>query len=60
MGDKLKKVQIDNNLWCWSIIPYKYVQEAVRNCKKYLKENLSDEYELIANVPNPFLLGYEP
>ena len=32
----------------------------MRNCQKYLKENFSDEYELIANAPNPFPLGYEP
>ena len=25
-----------------------------------LQQNLSDEYELIANAPNPFPLGYEP
>ena len=60
LGAKLKKVQMDNDVWCWSISPSKYVQEAVRNCKKYLKENLSDEYEFIANAPNSFLLGYEP
>ena len=29
------------------------------NCKNYSKENLYDEYELIANAPNPFPLGYE-
>ena len=51
---------MDNNVWCWSISPSKYVQEAVRNFQNYLKENLSDDYELIDNVPNPFLLGYEP
>ena len=60
LGAKMKKVQMDNDVWCWSIIPSKYVQEAVRNCQKYLKENLSDEYELIANAPNPFPLGNEP
>ena len=32
----------------------------MRNCQKYLKENFSDDYELIVNAPNPFLLGYEP
>ena len=36
-GDKLKKVHMDNNVWCWSISPSKYVQEAVCNCQKYLK-----------------------
>ena len=60
LGAKLKKVQKDNDVWCWSIIPYKYFQEAVRNCQKYLKDNLSNDYELIANAPNPFPLGYEP
>ena len=60
LGAKLKKVQMYNDVWCWYISPSKYVQEAVRNCQNYLKENLSDDYELIANAPNPFLLGYEP
>ena len=32
----------------------------VRNCQNNLKKYLSDEYELIANAPNPFTLGYEP
>ena len=32
----------------------------MRNWQKYLKENLSDEYELISDAPNPFPLGYEP
>ena len=26
LGAKLKKVQMDNYVWCWSIIPSKYVQ----------------------------------
>ena len=60
LGANLKKVQMDNDVWCWSISPSKYVQEAVRNCKKYFKDNLSEECELISNAPNPFPLGYEP
>ena len=60
LGAKLKKIQMDNDVWCWSISPSKYVHEAVRNCQKYLKDKLSDDYELIDNAPNPFLLGYVP
>ena len=60
LGAKLNKVHMDNDVWCWSISPSKYAQEAVRNCQKYLKDNLSDGYELIANAPNPFPLVYEP
>ena len=50
---------MDNDVWCWYISPSKYVQEAVCNSQKYLKENLSDEYELISNAPNPVPLVYE-
>ena len=57
---KLNKVQMNNHVWCWYISPFSYVQEAVRNCQNYLKENLYDDYELITNAPNPFPLGYEP
>ena len=32
----------------------------MRNCQNYLKDNLYDDYELIANAPNLFPLGYEP
>ena len=60
LGSKMKKVQMDNDVWCWSISPFKYVQEAVHNFQKYLKKNLSDDYGFIANTRNPFLLGYEP
>ena len=60
LGAKLKKVRMDNDVWCWSISPSKYVQDSVRNCQKYLKGNLYNEYEFIANAPNPFPLGYEP
>ena len=60
LGTKFKKVQMSNSVWCWSLSPSKYVQEAVRNCQKHLKENYPADYELTTNAPNPFPLGYEP
>ena len=60
LGKKLKFFQISNYVWCWSLSPSKYVQEAVQNCQNHLKENYSGEYELIANAHNPFPLGYKP
>ena len=41
---KLKKVQISNDVWFWSLSPYKNVQEAVKNCQNILEENYSVEY----------------
>ena len=59
LGAKLKKIQMPKGVWCWSLSPSRYIQEAVRNCKKHLKENFADEYDLTKNAPNPFPLGYE-
>ena len=36
LGAKLRKIQMDTDVWCWWIIPSKYVQEAIRNCENYL------------------------
>ena len=60
LGAKLRKEVMPNGVWCYGISPSKCVQEAVRNCKIYLKEKFPDEYELTSNAPNPFPMGYEP
>ena len=60
LGAKFKKVQISNDVWCWSLSQSKYVQEAVQNRQNHLKENYSGKYELFVNAPNPFPLGYKP
>ena len=39
-GAKLRKVQLDNGVFAWGMIPEKYVQEAVRN----VEEHLTKEY----------------
>ena len=33
LGANLKKVQMSNDVWCWSLSPSKYVQEAVKNVR---------------------------
>ena len=50
LGAKLKKTQMPNGVWCWSLSPSKYIQEAVRNCEKHLKENFDNEYDLTKNA----------
>ena len=60
LGEIFKKVQISNDVLCWSLSQSKYVQKAVQNCQNNLKENYSGEYELTANSSNPFTLGYKP
>ena len=54
LGAKLRKVQLDNGVFAWGMIPAKYVQEVVRNAE----ENLTKEYgrrKLLkrATVPRP-------
>ena len=40
LGAKMRKVQMDNGVFAWGMIPAKYVQEAVRN----VEEHLTKEY----------------
>ena len=49
-----------NGIEAWSLNPAKYVQEAVRNCQAYVKENLPDQCSLPKKAKNPFPTGYEP
>ena len=62
LGAKLRTVCLENDVLAWSVSPSKYVQEAVRNCQSYCKENFPKDsnFHLIKHAPNPFPLGYEP
>ncbi len=60
LGAKLKLMQLENGVWVWGLSPSKYVQEAVHNCKKNMKENLPKFYKLKCLAPNPFPTDYRP
>ena len=60
LGAKLRKMTITNSVWCWSIIPYKYFQEAVRNCETNMKDKCGGRYFLVKDAANPFSYYYEP
>ncbi len=53
-------MQVENGVWAWGLSPSKYVQEAVRNCKKYIGENLPKFYKLMRLAPNLFPTDYWP
>ena len=40
LGAKLKYNRAPNGVWCWTLSPSKYVQEACKNCETFLKNNL--------------------
>jgi len=42
LGAKLRKVQLNNGVFCWALSPSKYVQEAVDTTLKYIKK----EYDM--------------
>ena len=48
-----------NGAEAWSLSPAKYVQEAIRNCQVYVKENLPAQYILPKRAENPFPSNYE-
>ena len=40
LGVKLRKIKMSNGVEAWTLSPSKYVQETVRNCKKYVNANV--------------------
>ena len=38
LGAKLNYTRAPNGVWCWTLSPSKYVQEACKNCKTFLKD----------------------
>ena len=59
LGAKLKRVQLDNDVWCWTLSPSKYVHEAVNNCENYGTERFDGKFSLRKNAPSPFPCNYE-
>ncbi len=60
LGARLKLMQLENGVWAWGLRPSKYLQEAIRNFKKYVEENLPKFYKLMQLAPNPFPTDYRP
>jgi hypothetical protein len=59
LGAKLRKTVMPNGVEAWTLSPSKYVQEAVRNCKKFVDANLP-KHSMPKAAPNPFVMGYVP
>ena len=59
LGVKLMKMTMANGVWCWSMIPSKYVQEAVRNCETHLRDQCVGKYSLVNDAYNPFDYHYK-
>jgi hypothetical protein len=58
LGAKLRPVTLPNGVVAWGMSSSKYIQGAVHNVKKYLKEN--GEAPLTKRAVTPFASGYRP
>jgi hypothetical protein len=54
LGAKVRLDQLTNGVFAWGLSPSKYVQQAVLNCKKHLRDHWNRRYRLPAHVANPF------
>ena len=59
LGAKLCKMTLENGVQAWALSPSKYVQEAVRNVEKYLRDNMEGQ-ALRKRASAPFPVGYVP
>ena len=42
LGTKLKYLQLHNDIWAWSMSPFKCVKETVRICKEYVAKHQAE------------------
>ncbi len=60
LGAKLSQTILSNGLWAFAMLPSKYLQQAVSNCNKHLKDNYIGRFSLLKCAPNPFMMDYMP
>jgi hypothetical protein len=60
LGAKVRLDQLTNGVFAWGLSPSKYVQQAVLNCEKHLRDHWNGRYRLPARAANPFRLDYDP
>jgi hypothetical protein len=59
LGAKLRKMQMPNGVWAWSLSASKYVQEAVRNVKDYYRRERPGQ-GWPKHASTPFQRDYRP
>ena len=57
LGAKLKQTRLENGVWAWTLTLSKYMNKAVKNCKKHLSENYGGKYTLPKKAENLFQMG---
>ena len=60
LGAKLKYTRAENGVWCWTLSPYKYVQETCKKYETFLQNNFNGKYSLPNMASNSFVGGYQP
>ena len=60
LGARFKLMALPNCIMAWSLIPSKYVQEAVKNVEAYVNDKLGELWKIPKMVVKPFPIGYEP
>eukprot|EP00804_Cyclotella_cryptica_P008800 CCRYP_015637-RA/>CCRYP_015637-RA protein AED:0.26 eAED:0.26 QI:0/-1/0/1/-1/1/1/0/227 len=60
LGGKLKRKTFEDGTMAWGLSPAKYVQQAVKNVKTFLKTNLEGRSSLPKQGVNPFPCDYAP
>jgi hypothetical protein len=60
LGAKLRQTQLRNGIWAWALSPFKYVNQAVRNCERHIKDHYDGRFSLPKRADSPFSMSFEP
>ena len=60
LGGRVRKVQLDNGVWCWSYSSSQYVQAAVKNVKLWLENPSNSHWGNLPKCDSPLPTTYRP
>ena len=59
LGAKVKPMKMNNGVTGWAIRPSKYINEVIKNCEKWIQENMA-EHKHSCRSSNPFPTDDDP
>ena len=60
LGGRVRKVQLENNVWAWSFSSSQYVQSAVKNVEEYVGKPENSHLKIPTKAERPLTTSYRP
>ena len=60
LGGRVRKVQLENEVWAWSFSSSQYVQSAIKNVEEYVERPENTHLKIPSKLETPLTTSYRP